>query len=190
MNTLEDIIKKRKSTIIFQDKPIAESDLKLIFEAARWAPSSFNRQPWRFIVGNKNENQDTYNKLLDILFDGNKVWAIRAPVLILSIAETYMKDRGQENRFAFHDTGMATANLYIQAVSMGLSVHIMGGYDKDKARKVFQIPEYFEPAAMIALGYLGNIDELNEQQKLRKLGDSTRNPFESIVFKESWKLEN
>jgi nitroreductase len=118
-NTILPEILKRKSIMSFSDKPVEPEKLKLLFEAARWAPSSSNVQPWRFIYASK-EDSENYNKIFDLLFEGNKVWAGSAPVLAISIAEVVMEYKERPNRFAFHDLGMAVGNLLIQATSMGI----------------------------------------------------------------------
>ena len=142
----------------FSGKPVEQEKLDALFEAARWAPSSFNAQPWKFMVAPKGG--DLYPVLFELLYDINKQWAITAPVLALSMAEMVAPGRIKENRFAFHDTGMAVANLLAQATASGLMVHQMGGYDAEGAKKVLNLPVRYEPAAMMAIGYKGDPAQL------------------------------
>src|ERR1700735_4128101 len=122
----------------FADRAIEPAKLAKVFEAARWAASSSNEQPWRFLVG--THPSDTWQKIFDSLVDGNKKWDQKVPVLILGVANT-RNSRGAENRFALYDTGAAASYLTLQAAHMGLVAHQMGGYDKEKARAAFGIPE-------------------------------------------------
>ena len=119
------LIKNRRSPVHFSDRPVEEEKLELLFEAARWAPSSHNQQPWRFILA-KKDDKDYFNRLFDCLSPGNQLWAATVPVLILSIAETTSSYNKKMNKYAFHDVGLAVSNLILQATSMGLYVHQMG----------------------------------------------------------------
>jgi nitroreductase len=176
---------ERRSIFSFSDKPVELEKLKLLFEAARWAPSSLNLQPWRFIYATR-EDSENYNRIFDILFDGNKVWAGSAPVLAISIAEVVMEYKEKPNRFAFHDLGMAIGNLLIQATSMGLFVHQMGGYDIEKARRILEIPARFEPAAVIAIGYKGDVEKLPLEPQKRELATRIRKETSEFVFEGVW----
>jgi len=179
-------IKIRRSPVSFSNELIPEADMNLLFEAARWAPSSYNQQPWRFIFATREDN-DAYQRLFELLVPANQEWAVSAPVLMLSVAEIIPENRSKENRFAFHDLGMAVGNLLIQATSMGIYVHQMGGYDVEKARKDMLIPDRYEPAAMFALGYPGEVDSLPMELKRRELAKRTRNEISTFAFKNSWK---
>jgi nitroreductase len=183
---VHEYIKTRRSPVIFSDKPVEDSKLESLFEAARWAPSSYNQQPWRFIVTVKN-NKEFYKRLFDCLSPANKLWAKNVPILILSIAESISGYNHKMNKYAFHDTGMAVCNLLFQATSLGLYVHQMGGYDNNKARKVLNIPDGFDPVAVIAVGYLaqsydGFPAELIEREKSARV----RKPLRDIVFYGTW----
>jgi len=151
-----DVILKRWSPRSFANKSVPSSDLVKIFTAAAWAASSNNEQPWRFLVGKKGD--ETYAKILDSLVPFNQAWAQTAPVLILSVGKKLFTKNGSPNAYALHDTGAASANLSLQATALGLHTHGMGGVDKDRARKNFEIPEAFEVAAAWALGYEGGTD--------------------------------
>ena len=119
------------------------------------APSSNNEQPWHFIVGTKDD-PSAHDRLFQCLKEGNKKWAFRAPVLILSVARLNFEDEATPNRHAWHDTGMAALSLTLQATALGLIAHRMAGFDVDRARVDLAIPPGFEPVAMIAVGYSGD----------------------------------
>ncbi len=174
------IISDRWSPVAFSDRPVKQEVLDALFEAARWAPSSFNAQPWKFMVAQKGD--ELYPMLFELLYDTNKDWARTAPVLALSMAEMVPPGRTTENRFAFHDTGMAVANLLAQATASGLYVHQMGGYDSEGARKVLNLPEHLEPAAMIAIGYKGAPTQLPKEIAAREQKERTRLPQSEFVF--------
>jgi nitroreductase len=156
-----------------------------ILEAARWAPSSYNEQPWAYIVGTK-ENPDDWQKVLSTFIEFNQGWAKSAPVLMLSVAEKNFAKNGKPNRHALHDVGAATANLTMEATSLGLHVHQMAGIDPEKARQVFGIPENWEAVAGIAIGYVGDPDTLPADLKERELAKSTRKPQSEFVFTGKW----
>ena len=146
------LIERRWSPYAFADKPVDPADLHSLLEAARWAPSSYNEQPWRFIVATR-DNPENFQRLLDCLAPGNQEWAGKVPVLMLSVAALSFAKNGKPNRHALHDVGLASAMLALQATNIGLAVHFMAGFDGDKARESFAIPDDFEPAAAIAVGH-------------------------------------
>jgi nitroreductase len=176
---------RRKSILSFSEKPVEPEILELLFEAARWAPSSMNLQPWRFIYATRDDIV-AYSRLFDMLYEGNKLWAGSAPVLILSIAETIMGYKDRPNRFAFYDLGMAIGNMLIQATSMGLYVHQMGGFHVDQVKIALNIPEKYEPAAILAVGFKGDIDNLSPELKLRELKKRERRETSEFVFQGIW----
>jgi nitroreductase len=165
--------------VAFSSRPVEEDKLKRMFEAARWAPSCSNEQPWIFIV--TYHGTDEFARLGECLMEGNS-WAKGAAVLALAVARMTFAKNGQPNRFGMYDTGMAVANLLAQAVAEGLSVHQMAGYDAEKARAVFALPESQEPAAMMAIGYYGDRDSLPEKQKLREEAPRKRKPQSEFVI--------
>lgn len=183
--TLSKMISERRSTLAFSKKPIEGPKIHQLFEAARWAPSSYNEQPWRFIYG-LQEEPDSFVKLFDCLTDGNKEWVKDAQMLVLSIAKTNFSMNDQSNFYARHDVGLATQNLMLQAVHMGLVVHPMGGFDKKKAAEVLAIPSGYEPVAMIAVGYPGEAENLPEHLLKREKSERLRKPQSEIVFKGKW----
>ena len=182
---IEDVIARRWSPRAFAERPVETEKLKRLFEAARWAPSSNNEQPWRFLAATKDSRSD-YDKLFSCLSEGNSKWVFRAPVLILSVASLFFEDNGKPNRHALHDTGMAVENLVLQATSMGLQAHQMAGYDVERARKECQIPSGFEPVAMIAVGYPGDAAVLPDYLRERELKPRERQPIQDFVFSASW----
>jgi nitroreductase len=182
---LHPLIIRRKSTRAFSEKPVESEKLRSIFEAARWAPSSSNIQPWRFIVATKEE-PEKYERLLSLLVEQNKIWAAKAPVLILSIAKLTHEAGERPNKFALHDVGLASANMMFQATSLGLAVHQMGGFNAEKARTVLNIPKDFEPVAMIALGYGDTTDFLPQYLRGRELAPRVRKELSELAFDGVW----
>lgn len=185
--TLNEAISDRRSPLAFSLKPIESSKIYLLFEAARWAPSSYNEQPWRFIYSTR-ENPEGFQKLHDCLMPGNQSWVKNVPMLVLSVAKKNFSLNDEPNFYAFHDVGLATQNLMLQAVHMGLVSHPMGGFDKTKARELFQIPDGYAPAAMIAIGYAGNPGDLAEDLYKRETAERIRKPQSETVFSGKWIL--
>jgi nitroreductase len=183
---IHDLLRRRWSPIAFdENRPVERETLNRVFEAARWAASSFNAQPWNYIVGVKAEDPEMFNKLASTLVPGN-AWAHHVPVLALSVAKTAFAHNGQPNRHAFHDTGAASAELALEATSLGLFVHQMAGFDVEKARQVLQIPDGYEPVAMMAIGYPGEPQKLDEKDKPRQFGERRRKPQKDFVFYSGW----
>ena len=177
------LIAQRWSPRAFDERPVEPAILLSLFEAARWAPSGGNGQPWHFIVGRKGT--PTHDKLASVIKEGNLPWAAQAPVLMLTVAKMTTSS-GRPHRHAFHDVGLAVANLTFQALAHDLYVHQMGGFEPEKAREVFAIPEDFEPVTAIALGYLGEPERLDEKNRERELTPRTRRPLTDFVFEETW----
>jgi len=165
-------LRQRWSPLAFDPKPVPDDTLLSLFEAARWAPSCFNEQPWRFIVG--QQGTETFEKLASTLVEGNFVWASHAPVLFLGVAKTTFTHNGSPNRFGPYDVGQAVGHLTAQAASLGLYLHQMGGFSVDKVREVFGIPAEYEPMAMVALGYLGEAALLADEKLQAKHNNPTR----------------
>ena len=175
------VILHRWSPRSFADRDVSTADLKKLFEAARWAPSSYNEQPWRFLVGTRNSI--TYKKIFDALMPFNQGWAGKAPVLILGAAKTKFTHNEGPNGFAFYDLGAASAYLVLQAVEIGLSTHQMAGYDQAAARASLGIPENFTLGAVIALGYQGEPAALINQQLLaQEIAPRERKPLSDFVL--------
>jgi nitroreductase len=172
----------RWSPRAFSHKPVSTEDLKKIFEAARWAASSFNEQPWRFLVGHRGDA--TYQKIFDSLVEFNQGWAKSAPVLILSAASKHFLHNKAPNQYAIHDTGAATAYLVLQATVLGLHAHSMAGFDHDKARAAFGIPDDYLIGAVTALGHLGDVTALPEGLQEQETSPRQRRPLNETVFVE------
>ncbi|HXT61392.1 MAG TPA: nitroreductase family protein [Pyrinomonadaceae bacterium] len=182
---VEDILKRRWSPRSFSDRMVEKEKLQSLFEAARWAASSFNEQPWSFIVATK-EKPDEYATLLSCLIEKNQQWAHLAPVLMVSVAKLNFEKNGKPNRHAFHDVGMAVAAMIVQATAMGLFVHQMAGFSPEKVRDTYGVPEAFEPVAAIALGYPGDPNGLPEAFQQQEIGARQRKPISSFVFEGAW----
>ena len=183
---VHNLIEKRWSPRAFAGTAVGVEQLEALFEAARWAPSAMNEQPWRFIYATQ-EDPEAYDRLLNCLVEANQVWAKNAPVLFLSVAKKTYDLNGNVNGHAWHDVGMATANLVLQATDLDLHVHLMGGFSADKARQVLEIPDGFEPVTMGAIGYIGDPEALPEHLKARELSPRQRKPLHDIVFNGTWK---
>ncbi len=165
----------------FADKSVSSADLHTIFEAARWSASSYNEQPWRFLVGHKGD--ETYNKIFSTLIGFNQGWAGKAPVLILGIASTKFSHNGQENGYGLYDLGAAASLLTLQAAELGLATHSMAGFDKAAAIAAFEIPADYVVGAVIALGYQGEPSALgHEQMVAMEVAPRERKPLSEIVL--------
>lgn len=181
---LHDVVRHRWSPHAFGDKPVSLEVLKSLFEAARWAPSSSNTQPWAYIVGTRDDKEN-FDKVLSTLVEFNHGWAKHAPVLALSVAQIRNKE-GKPNRLAFHDVGSANAQLSFQAVADGLYVHQMAGFDGNKAREVFHIPDDWEAVTAMAIGHPGDPQSLPDELKERELAPRTRKPLADFVMTGAW----
>lgn len=177
-----DAIRDRWSPRAFADKPVEREKLGSLFEAARWAASAFNEQPWRFIVASKDDPAE-YEKALGCLVEANQAWAQQAPVLVLTVMSTTFKKNGNDNRVALHDLGMAAAHLTLQAAALGLATHQMAGVDLDTVRATYDVPEGYEPQTAIAIGYPGEPDTLPEGwARDAETALRTRDEFGAFVF--------
>jgi nitroreductase len=182
---VHEIIRNRWSPRAFAGKRVSGEILRALFEAARWAPSSNNEQPWAYFVAIK-EDAENYAKMLGVLVEFNANWAQQAPVLGLSVAHVKTQRDGKPNRVALHDVGSATAQLTFEANSRGLLVHQMAGFDAEKARHTFAIPPDWEPVAAIALGYPGDPESLPEKLRERELAPRVRKPLGEFVMTGGW----
>jgi nitroreductase len=175
------VVLHRWSPRSFADRDVSPADLHTVFEAARWAASSYNEQPWRFFVGTRNS--ETYQKIFQSLGEFNQLWAGTAPVLILGVASTKFSHNGSPNPVALYDLGAAAATLCYQATALGLFTHQMAGYDRDVARKLFNVPEDFLFGAVIALGYQGEPSALGNPQMLaQETAPRQRKPLSEFVL--------
>lgn len=162
------------------NRPIEHDKLLSLFEAARWSPSSYNGQPWRFILADRR-NEVAFRAMLSVLSSSNQRWAKDAGALLLTVARTVLDD-GRVNRYGGHDAGIALANLTVQAIEMGLFVHPMAGFDPHKARDLYTIPEQYEPITVAAIGYYGSVDQLEDDLRERELKPRERLPLAELVY--------
>lgn len=176
---------ERWSPYAFQSRSISEADLCSLFEAARWSASSYNEQPWSYLVATQ-ENPDQFQQLLSCLTEGNQIWAKDAPVLALGVISLKFARNNEDNRAAVHDLGAASCNLAVEATARGLYVHQMIGILPDKARDLFGIPEGFEAWTGLAIGYQGDPTTLPDALKQRDLSPRQRKPLEQFVFSGKW----
>jgi nitroreductase len=182
---IHDLLRRRWSPRAFSNRMVEPDSLRSLLEAARWAPSSYNEQPWSFIVATKQDPAE-HDRLLSCLVEGNIEWAQHAPVLMVSVARLTFEDDGKPNRHAFHDVGQAVANLIVQATALGLVVHQMAGIHPEKIRELYRLPEGYEPVAGIALGYPGDPEALPERLRQRELAPRERKPLTEFVFTGHW----
>ncbi|CAN4274050.1 NfnB Nitroreductase [Methylophilaceae bacterium] len=167
-------------------KAVSKEQILSLCEAARWAPSCFGDQPWRFMVWDKNSNVDAWQKAFDCLVPGNQEWVKHAPVLLLVLADTLFGHNQKPNRWAQYDTGAAAENLCLQAADLGLMTHQMGGFNLDATREAFAIPEQFTLMAMVAIGYSGDANQLSDDLKARELAVRKRKQLADLFFDSAW----
>jgi len=167
-------------------KPISEQDILALLEAARWAPSCYGDQPWRYIVWNRHTDAASWEKAFDCLAPGNQSWVKDAPLLLVAAADSLFTHNGTPNRWGQYDTGAASENLCLQAASMGLMAHQMGGFDVEKTRAAFNIPEQFALMAMIAVGYPADVSTLQGEVKEREEAPRKRRELGELFFNGSW----
>jgi nitroreductase len=167
------------------DKPVPPDILRSLFEAARWAPSSSNEQPWVFLVATKDD-REFHERLLSTLVEANQVWARHAPVLGIAISRLEFARSGKPNPNAFHDTGAAMADLTLEAVTRGILVHQMAGFHPAKVIELFQVPAGWQPIAAFALGYPGDPQSLPENLRERELAPRSRKPLADFVMSGHW----
>ena len=179
------LIEQRKSRRAYENKPLDQDTIHSLFEAARWAPSSSNEQPWVYIYATKDQSA-LWEKLADSLVEGNKVWALQAPLLILGLVRKNFIRNDKPNGSAKYDLGAANALLSVQATHLGLNVHQMGGFDRQIAIDNLNIPDTHEPVVMMAVGYPGDPEILPENLKLRELAPRERYTQSSFVMNKSF----
>jgi len=178
---LHPLIVGRWSPYAFTDKPVEPKKLLSCFEAARWGPSSFNEQPWKFIIASKQDGE-LYAKLFNALVEFNQGWVKAAPLLMLTATKTNFALNNLPNPHCKHDVGLAMGNFLMQATHLGLYVHQMSGFDFEKARVAAKLPEGYEPAAMVAIGYHGDLKTLPEPLQQREEKPRVRKDLKEIVY--------
>jgi nitroreductase len=184
---IHDIIQARWSPRAFDaQKTVSHADLLALLEAARWAPSCFNDQPWRFIVCDKSRTDGSWDKAFSILAEKNQLWAKNAPLLILTVAMGSFNHNGSPNRWGSYDTGAAALSLCLQATALGLVSHQMGGFDAEKARTVFQLPDNCQAMSMMAVGYQAEAEILDESFQTAELADRSRGALSEKFYLGQW----
>lgn len=182
---VHELVRKRWSPRAFSENSVPPEVLRSLFEAARWAPSSNNEQPWAFFVATKDE-PEFHSRLLSTLVEFNQAWAKQAPVLAIAVSELEFAHNGHPNRNAFYDTGAAVAHLTAEATARGLFVHQMAGFDPHKAVELLHIPKGWEPIAAFVIGYPGDPQSLPETLRKRELGPRSRKPLADFVMSGRW----
>jgi nitroreductase len=182
---IQPLLAERWSPYGFTGRPVSDADLSSLFEAARWAASSYNEQPWAYFVAT-HQNPAEFERLLSCLLPANQAWAKAAPVLVLGVVSLKFAKNDQDNRAAVHDLGLASGNLVVEATARGLSVHQMIGILPDRAREIYQIPAHSEAWTAMAIGYRANADELPSALRDRDLAPRPRKPLNQFVFSGAW----
>lgn len=176
---LSEVLNNRFSPRAFSAREVSDQELELVLEAARWAPSSMNEQPWRFVVTRRGA--DAHAQLLETLNPSNRIWADKAPVLILAMVQRTLSRNGQVNHHARHDLGLATAHFTAQATALGMGVHILGGFNAEAARTAFNVPDDLDIVSVLVLGFPGDADQLPENLRERESRRSVRLPLSELV---------
>jgi len=179
------LLKNRWSPRAFAAHPVAADQLARLLEAARWAPSSFNEQPWTFLVATSAE-PDVFARALSCLIEGNQNWAKAAPVLMLTFTHATFTRNGKPNSHAWHDVGQAIAHLTVQATAEGLVVHQMAGILPDKIRATYNVPAEWSPVTGVAIGHPGEPDQLPEPLRGRERAPRQRKSLDAFVFRDAW----
>lgn len=182
---VHELIRARWSPRSFSSRKVSNRDLQTVLEAARWAASSYNEQPWRFLVARKSDGA-AYEKILSLLVPSNQAWAKTAPVLFIMAAKRTFSHTGAPNYYALHDAGQALANLFLQATALGLHAHGMAGFDRERARQELGIPEDYDLGAAVALGYRASPDQLPEKYRKAEVAKRERKPLSEIAFGANW----
>mgnify|MGYP002623210814 CR=1 FL=1 len=185
-NEIHDLIATRFSPYVFEPKGVERDKLLSCLEAARWAPSSYNEQPWSFLIAER-ENEEAFSQMLDCLLEANQTWAKNASVLLITVAAETFSRNNKPNRVCDHDIGLAMGNLTLQATSLGLHVHQMAGINLSKTKQVYGIPDSHHPLTAVAIGYAGQPSDAQDDQLAER--DSTpreRKPLDEIVFQGQW----
>jgi nitroreductase len=176
------VLAERYSPYAFEPRPVEPDKLRSCLEAARWAASSYNEQPWRCILATRDDDE-AWQTMLSCLVEANREWAQQAGALIITATRRAFSRNDKPNRVCEHDVGLAAANLTVQAQSLGLHVHQMAGIDQDACRRVYDIPEGFDPLTAIAIGYAATPDQIDDEKLLeRETAPRSRMPLSEWVF--------
>ena len=184
---INDLLARRWSGRAYDpDRHVEAEKLSACIEAARWSLSCYGAQPWQYVICDRAVDEAAWHTALDCLGEFNRDWAQHAPVLILAVAAERFKHNGEPNRWAQYDTGAASISLCLQATDLGLMAHQMGGFDADKSREVFSIPEGHTPMAMMAIGYQLTREDIPEERQEREFAPRERNPVSEHFFAGQW----
>lgn len=182
---LHELVARRWSPRAFDGRAVSRAQIASLLEAARWAPSCFNEQPWRFLVASR-EDDAAFTKALGCLAETNQTWAKNAGVLFFTTAKKTFSRNDKPNRHAPHDIGLAAENLVLQALSDGLFAHQMAGIDVDKIRSEYGVPDDFDILTGIAVGHPGDSDDLPEKLRAMEEAERTRKTMAEIAFTGRW----
>lgn len=181
------LFKQRWSGVAFDpDRKVQQRDIISIMEAARWAPSCFGDEPWRYLVLNRHQDAEAWEKAFNCLAPGNQDWNRNVPVLIIACHDTRYRNNDKTNTWASYDTGAASISLCLQAAHLGLMTHQMAGFSPEQVRESFQIPERYQAKAVIALGYQAAPEKIPEQFRDREMADRKRRPLQDNFFSNRW----
>lgn len=184
---IHDVLARRWSGRAFErDKPVAPEQLRALLEAARWAPSCYNDQPWRYVVWDRIRNEQSWQQAFACLGEWNRNWVKNAPLLLLAVADSEFSKTGKMNRWGPYDTGAAGALFCVQAAALGLMAHQMGGFDAPRIHRMLAIPERYTCMAMIAVGHPAAADILDEELRTQELAPRERRPIEAFCFDGEW----
>lgn len=184
---IHDLLATRWSGVAFDPaRPVPADVLLSLAEAARWAPSCFGDQPWRYLICPRDREPDAWRRAFDCLTPGNQAWCAQVPVLVLTCADTHFERNDKPNPYGEYDSGAASLSICLQATALGLMSHQMGGFSKERARERFAIPERYKPVAMMALGYQLPRDHIPEEFQEKEFSDRRRKPLEERFFLGSW----
>lgn len=182
---IHELIANRWSPYCYEPRPVEPEKLASCLEAARWAASSYNEQPWSFIAATRDDEVE-FPRLLGCLTEANQAWARNSGVLLLGVVSTHFSRNNKPNRVSLHDLGLAAGNICLQATALGLSVHQMAGVDLEKARQVYSIPLTHIPVTAIAIGYAASLDTADPELAERDRASRPRKPLKDFVFRGEW----
>ncbi len=182
---IHELLSRRWSPRAFAERPVEPKKIQSLLEAARWASSCFNEQPWVFLIATVDEPAE-FSQLLNCLAEGNQVWAKGAPLLMITLAKLNFDHNNKPNRHAVHDVGLAVGNLVVQATAMDLVVHQMAGILPETIREYFSVPFGYEPVTGLAIGYSGDPQALPSDIRERELAPRSRKRLEEFVFTNTW----
>ena len=182
---IHDLLSRRWSPRAFAERPVEPDKVQRLLEAARWASSCFNEQPWAFIIAAADQLVE-HSKLLCCFVEGNQVWAKRAPLLMITVGKLHFDHNGQSNQHAFHDVGLAVGNLVVQATAMDLVVHQMAGILPEIIREYYTVPAGYDPLTGLAIGYQGDLEALPDELREREQASRSRKALSDFVFSETW----